>query len=435
MSFLDSVAPDYYTAQKAVVVGVFDVQHPQTKGDYDFQEIRSLLKTLGVETVFEVTQKRRKLDPRYCIGSGKVDEIKVGMETHEASVVVVDQGLSPPQLNNLQASFNCMVMDRTGVILEIFRQHAKTNQAKTQVEIARLEYLLPRMVGAWTHLERQKGGGGGGAFNRGMGEKQVEVDRRRAREKIHRLKSKLKQFSSDRTVQRRQRQKEFTVALVGYTNSGKSSLMNALTESGVLVEDKLFASLDAKVKTIDHHSRPRILLIDTVGFIRNLPHSLVDSFRSTLEEALTADLLLNVIDTSDPHYREHMEVTDEVLKTIGGDHIPQLMVYNKSDLIEDKYLGKILGKGSQFISANDPKDVKQLRDAIDGFFLENFVSAEVSVPAENHDVISFMQKECIVGEFSHQETVLTYHVLVHQNKLTNLKRVVSKYEQCTIKIK
>lgn len=363
----------------------------------DLRELEQLLATLKIPVVSRVLQKRQKLTPNCLIGEGKVEEIAALAKRDGVKLVVFDRPLSGPQVRNLEQMTGCEVLDRTGVILEIFARHARSAAAKTQVEIARLEYQLPRLVGAWTHFQRQRGG----VLSRGMGEKQIEIDRRRARERISRLKKQLDGLYQDRRQQRKARQTELKVALVGYTNSGKTSLMSAMTRSSAQAEDVLFATLDTNVRTLDPSTRPRILLSDTVGFIRNLPHGLVDSFRSTLDEVLEADLLLHVVDVSHPNYRAQMQTTEQVLREIGAGDIPVLVVFNKIDRLEDPLLPKILQKafkGSIVISAMNETDVARLRKHVFRYFEENLVKATLECAAEDQATLSIIYQACLILE-------------------------------------
>jgi GTP-binding protein HflX len=375
----------------------------QTLND-DMDELAKLLETLQVAVKGRVVQRRQKLTPKCLLGEGKVEEIRLLAEQEGAGLVVFDHPLSGPQVRNLEQMTGCEVLDRTGVILEIFARHARTTQAKTQVEIARMEYLLPRMTGAWTHLERQRGGG----IQRGMGEKQIEVDRRLAREKINRLKKQLEGIDKDRQIQRKARRNELKVALVGYTNSGKTSLLAGLTRAQVQAEDVLFATLDASVRTLDPSTRPKILLSDTVGFIRHLPHALVESFKSTLNEVLEADLLIHVVDISHPHYQLQIKTTEGVLRDIGAGDIPVMMVFNKMDRLEDQLLPKILRsvyRGSVFISAHRDDDLTLLRRQIFKFFEENLIKATLMVPHGEASALSTVYQSCLILE-SHFEDPL-----------------------------
>lgn len=393
---IDLEAADF----KAVVAGVQLPGKADENEDIieeDLDELEGLLKTLTIETVGRVVQKRQKLSPTFLIGAGKVDEIKELLEKHCAKLVIMDNELSGPQIRNIEKATGAQVFDRAAIILDIFARHAKTNAAKTQVQIAQLEYLMPRLTGAWTHFQRQTGGG---VRARGMGEKQIEVDRRRAREKIAKLKKKLAQIEKERSLQRRSRQGELKVALVGYTNSGKTTVMKQMTSTTELGKDELFATLDSTVRTIDPNTRPKILLSDTVGFIRNLPTSLVESFKSTLEEVLEADLLVHVVDVSHEHYVKQMHTTENVLNEIGAGYIPTVLIFNKMDQVEDEaFLPRILRKkypDSICVSAMERDDMVRLREHIYNFFLRDFVEAILEVPFDDQNAIAAVHSQCVI---------------------------------------
>ena len=280
-----------------------------------------------------VLQKREKIDPRYFIGKGKAEEIVQQAKALDLQLIIFDDELSPSHVRNfLRLTETIKVMDRTGLILDIFRQHAKTKEAKTQVELAHLLYLLPRLTRLWTHLERQMGGIGTRA---GAGETQIEVDRRLIRDRIAKLRKELKKIDRERATQGKRRKGLFRVALVGYTNAGKSTLMNAFTGSDIVTRDQLFATLDTTVRTLELNSRHKVLLSDSVGFIRKLPHTLVASFKSTLMEVLEADLLLIVLDANNSAVDDHLKTVREVLTGIGANRKRQILVMNKVDLIEE----------------------------------------------------------------------------------------------------
>lgn len=391
---LSHSTPDPSPLHKAIIVGVL-VTGEDDHLTEELAELEQLLATLKVKVVGKVLQKRQKLTPKCCIGEGKVEDIRQLAAELGAKQVIFDRSLSGPQVRNLEEMTGCEVLDRTGVILEIFARHARTTQAKTQVEIARLEYMLPRMTGAWTHLERQRGGG----VQRGMGEKQIEVDRRLARERISRLKKQLESIRKDRQNQRKARRNEMKVALVGYTNSGKTSIMSALTRAHIQGEDVLFATLDSNVRTLDPSTRPRILLSDTVGFIRNLPHGLIESFKSTLDEVLEADLLLHVVDVSHPGFRVQMQTTDEVLREIGAGDIPTIIIFNKMDRLEDHVLPKILKaayRNAVFGAANSEEDMAKLRQHVIHYFEENLVRATLVVRSDDQATLSLIYKSCLI---------------------------------------
>ncbi len=379
----------------AIIVGVLLAGDESLVLNDDLNELEQLLATLRVKVGARVIQRRAKLTPKCLLGEGKVQEIKDLATSVGAKLVIFDRPLSAPQVRNLSEMTGCEVLDRSGVILEIFARHARTTEAKTQVEIARLEYELPRLAGAWTHLERQRGGG----VQRGMGEKQIEVDRRLARERISRLKRQLESIQKDRKNQRKARRNELKVALVGYTNSGKTSVMIAMTKALTQAEDVLFATLDANVRTLDPSTRPKVLLSDTVGFIRNLPHGLIESFKSTLEEVLEADMLLHVVDLSHPKYQQQMKTTEDVLREIGAGDIPTLLVFNKMDRVDDPVLPKILRaayKNSMFVSAHADDDMARLRRHVFKYFEENLVRATIEVPSDEQTLLSLIYQSCLI---------------------------------------
>ena len=395
-------------APAAVIVGVLlPGDDGQILAD-DLDELERLLATLGIKVQGRVIQKRQKLTPKCLLGEGKIEEIKLLADAKGAGMIVFDHLLSAPQVRNLETMTSKEIFDRTGIILQIFARHARTTQAKTQVEIALLEYNLPRMTKAWTHFTRQRGGG---VSSRGMGEKQIEIDRRRARDRISRLEKQLENMHKDRQNQRKARLNELKVALVGYTNSGKTSLMIAMTKVNTQAEDVLFATLDSNVRTLDPTTRPKILMSDTVGFIRKLPHSLVESFKSTLDEVLEADLLLHVIDVSHRNYRLQMETTEQVLREIGAGDIPVVLVFNKLDLVEDPLLPKILKaayRNSVFVSAHSEDDMVKLRRHVFKYFEENLVLATLEVSAEDQATLSIVYKACLIikSDYEDQDKVI-----------------------------
>ncbi|MBI2601475.1 MAG: GTPase HflX [Deltaproteobacteria bacterium] len=395
----------------AIVVGIQKQGVDIEQVADDLLEMERLLETLGVEARGRIIQRRQKLSPGHLLGLGKIQELTALAGAKHASLIIIDHPLTGTQIKNLEELTSCQVLDRSAVILDIFAKHAKTKEAKTQVEIARLEYLLPRMVGAWTHFERQAGGG---VYVRGMGEKQIEIDRRRARERIGRLHKKLDAIRRERDTQRKLRRNELKVSVVGYTNSGKTTVMGALTLSDVRPEDRLFATLDASIKPIDPNTRPKILLSDTVGFIQNLPPSLVASFKSTLEEVLNANLLLHIVDVSSRNYEAQMATTEAVLREIGASEIPIILVFNKIDLVDDPFLARILRKkykGCMVISALNREDTKTLRSHIFNFFEERFSEAEISVAYDDAERISLVYRSCVILDANYEEDgVVHFHL-------------------------
>jgi GTP-binding protein HflX len=315
----------------AVLVGVdFGLPH----FDSELEELGLLAQTAGLTPVARLICKRKAPDAALFVGSGKADEIKELAALHQASEVIFDQSLSPAQQRNLERQLDIAVYDRTFLILEIFAQRARSHEGKLQVELARLQYLSTRLVRRWSHLERQTGGAG---VRGGPGEKQIELDRRMISESIKRTRERLAKVQKQRGTQRRQRERRetFNISLVGYTNAGKSSLFNALVKARAYAADQLFATLDTTTRNLYlGDARRQVSISDTVGFIRDLPHGLVDAFKATLQEAVDADLLLHVVDASNPHFPEQMAEVQSVLRDIGADTVPQLLVFNKLDALE-----------------------------------------------------------------------------------------------------
>jgi GTP-binding protein HflX len=312
--------------ERAVLVGVKDKHQGEDKVKEYLDELAFLAQTAGAEPIKKFTQQLNKPDPGTFIGKGKLNEIKSFNKEYNIDTVIFDEELTPSQLRNVEKELKCKIMDRTNLILDIFAKRAKTAHAKTQVELAQYEYLLPRLTGMWTHLERQRGGIG----TRGPGEREIETDRRIVRDKITRLKKQLAKIDKQKATQRKNRGKLVRVALVGYTNVGKSTLMNILSKAKVFQENKLFATLDTTVRKVAIGNLP-FLVSDTVGFIRKLPHSLVESFKSTLDEVREADLLLHVVDISHQGFEEQIQIVNETLKDIGAGDTPTYVVFNKID--------------------------------------------------------------------------------------------------------
>ena len=312
--------------EKTVIVGIITQKQNEEKLAEYLDELEFLTFTAGGEVVKRFSQKMERPNPKTFLGTGKMDEIHLYIKEHDISTVIFDDELTPSQQKNITRILDCKVLDRTNLILDIFAQRAETSYARTQVELAQCQYLLPRLSGMWTHLERQKGGIG----MRGPGETEIETDRRIVRDRISLLKDKIKTIDKQMGVQRGNRGAMVRVALVGYTNVGKSTLMNVISKSDVFVENKLFATLDTTVRKVVIKNLP-FLLSDTVGFIRKLPTQLVDSFKSTLDEVREADLLLHVVDISHPDFEDHIESVNQILKDIKSDDKQTIMVFNKID--------------------------------------------------------------------------------------------------------
>ena len=370
--------------EKAILVSVCANGTTMERTEECLHELAFLLDTAGGIAVKQVVQKLERPDPRTYIGSGKLEEVREYKNALDADFLVFDDELTPAQLRNLEREFGCRILDRTTLILDIFAKRARTSIAKTQVELAQLQYMLPRLTRMWTHLERQRGGIG----MRGPGETQIETDRRLITEKIALLKEKLRDIDKQKVQQRKNREALVRVALVGYTNVGKSTLMNLLSKSDVFAENKLFATLDTTVRKVVLGNLP-FLLTDTVGFIRKLPHSLVESFKSTLDEVCEADLLLHVVDISHPDYEEQINAVNRTLEEIGAADKPTILVFNKIDaytfiekdeddltpmtkanwsleMLENSWMSKCQSLGQQpqpiFISAANRDNIDTLRN-------------------------------------------------------------------------
>lgn len=355
--------------ERALLVGLSSTSVGSSEVEESLDELALLADTAGAEVVDRVAQYRRAIHPAYYVGAGKAEEIREKCEASEIDLVIFDDDLSPAQVKNLDRIIERRIVDRSGLILDIFATRARSRQAKLQVELAQLKYLMPRLTRQWSHLSRQAGGvGSGGAIgSRGPGETQLEVDRRLVRGRIDQLSQALEEVSEAYTLQRKQRDAMFCIALVGYTNAGKSTVFNALTHAGTLVENRLFATLDSTTRSINVTDRQEILLSDTVGFIRKLPHHLVSSFKSTLSEVSNADLLLHVVDVSHPNCEEHIYTVNSVLEELGAAEIPVIMVLNKRDRLDSQdFLRRIQTAyaDSIGISALNTADIEHMRQAI-----------------------------------------------------------------------
>lgn len=345
--------------ERGVLVAVGEKSESDERMQEMMDELEFLSQTLQIDILGKFTQKLEHPDPRTFVGKGKLEEIKVMCKMDKIDVVVFDDDLSPSQLRNLEKELKVKIYDRSLLILDIFLKRAKTAQAKTQVELARFQYLLPRLTRMWTHLERQRGGTG---TRGGAGEKEIETDRRIIRDQINVLKKKLEKIEKQSTTQRKSRSGIARVALVGYTNAGKSTLMKLLSKEKVYAKDELFATVDSTVRKVVLNNIP-FLLSDTVGFIRKLPHALIESFKSTLAEVMEADILLHVIDASNPSYEDHVQVVDETLAEILAGDITTIKVFNKMDKVE-KPVAKNGKSLSIQISAKSKEGIPELRELL-----------------------------------------------------------------------
>ncbi|MCQ2530503.1 MAG: GTPase HflX [Lachnospiraceae bacterium] len=370
--------------------------------DHSMEEMLNLIEACNMEIVDVIRQKLPHPEAGTYLGRGKVEELKAAVIETGATYCIFEDNLSPAQLKNLQNIVGCEIWDRTTLILEIFSRRAKTREARLQVESAYLQYMLPRLSGMWQHLGRQ-GGGGGSRANKGVGETQLELDRRQINQRIAELRRELDVISRTRSVQRQGRKRGTlpSVALVGYTNAGKSTIMNKMLamsggeeEKKVFQKDMLFATLDTSIRRIHTESNKDFLLSDTVGFIENLPHSLIKAFRSTLEEAAQADLILVVLDVSDPYYRQHKKVTEDTLKELEADTIPRIYVMNKADMVPDvaETIPKI--KGDEiWISAEEEIGMQELVDLILSSVYSGNQTLDLLVPFQRGDLMNLLHNQ------------------------------------------
>src|SRR5687767_5898519 len=385
---------------RAIVAAVQRPSVSDAEFDASLTELRQLAKTLGFEVVATFTQKRAGFDAAAYFGTGKREELKEKILQEAADMVLIDHEISPSQAFNLEKEVGGEVMDRTMVILEIFHRHASSRFARAQVEIARLGYMAPRMREA-AKLAGPKDRARSGTGGRSGGESHGELDRRKIRDRIAELQQDLDAMVLERKTQRARRQERQSlarVALVGYTNAGKSTLMRALTGNEALVADKLFATLDTTVRALHPETVPRVLVSDTVGFIKNLPHGLVASFKSTLDETLEASLLAHVVDASDPGFERQLAVTEEVLDEIGAKDVPRLLVFNKIDRGGDEAALRARYPGCIVMSARREGDIARLREAISGFFEQRLVEAELFLPWSAQKLRGQIFETCTVLE-------------------------------------
>lgn len=393
------------TKQKAIIVGV------QLKNGADFEyammELRNLADACYIEVVDELSQKADRINPTHYIGTGKIQELRALMEARECELVVFNDELSPSQIRNLEAELACTVIDRTILILDIFAERAKTREAQLQVEVARLQYSLPRLVGLRASLGRQ--GGGSGLKNRGAGETKLELDRRRIEERITALQAELEKLVATRQNQRKKRKKNEmpVVCLVGYTNTGKSSLMNALLEAydpdttkQVFAKDMLFATLETSVRSIELPDNKSFLLTDTVGFVSQLPHHLIKAFRSTLEEVTEADLLVHVVDYAHEDYEQLVTVTNETLGELGADGIPTVYAYNKCDLTEHPY--PMRSGNSVYMSVKEGQGIQELIEVVRSHIFANYVKKDILIPFNQGKLVSYFNEHAHVMATSYE---------------------------------
>jgi len=424
-----NTVPSDNKREKAVLVGLCSLPDtPRTLVEEYLAELAFLADTAGADVIETYIQEKKLRDPAYCIGKGKVDELVPFVKEHEIDLVIFDDDLTPGQARNLERALECKVIDRTGLILQIFAIRAQSAQARMQVELAQLEYMLPRLSGAWTHLSKQKGGIG----SKGPGETQIETDRRLVRNRIALLKKKLREVSLQHNTRTRGRQTVPRVALVGYTNAGKSTLMNVLCpEAEAFTENRLFATLDTKTRRLELSINKLVLLSDTVGFIRKLPHHLVESFKSTLDEVLQADFLLHVIDISHPGFEDQMQVVRETLKELGVDHENFIEVFNKIDALEDQeQLRAIREKYPEavFISAARGVNISVLKEIIGRYVARDYKERKIVTHVSNYKLIGYLYEnvEVIDKRFVDEDVELTFRA--HKNQIKHIDALVNASE-------
>ena len=407
--------------ERVLLAGVDCEDHPD-EFDRSMEELANLAKACYMEPVGMVTQRMEIINKGLYMGTGKVQELKDAAQMLDAELIIFNDTLTPSQLRNLQEETGKAVIDRTALILDIFETRARTREAKLQVESAKLQYLLPRLVGMHEALTRQ-GGTSGSMSSRGAGEKKLELDRRRIEHRIAELNRELKEVSREREVQRKKRQSSRLplVALVGYTNAGKSTIMNAMIdkyvqdeEKKVLEKDMLFATLDTTVRRINTGNNKDFLLSDTVGFIHKLPHGLVKAFRSTLEEVKNADLLLQVVDYSDPHYREQMATTRETLVELNAGDIPMIIAFNKADKAQEEIsYPKTSGENKVYISAKEEGSLELLVQTILNRIYADFAECRFLIPYDVGSIVSYLMENAHVLSIEYEETGTKLQVKCH----------------------
>ena len=390
-------------------------------------ELKNLCIACDIEIVGEMEQNLKKINPTFYMGSGKIEELRDLIEEMNAEIIVFNNELSASQIKNIEEEVKCNVIDRTALILDIFANRAKTREAKLQVEVARLQYELPRLIGANENLGRQSGGVG--TKNRGAGETKLELDRRRIEDRIASLNKELEILKYQRNTQKNKRKKSNipNVALVGYTNAGKSSVMNVLVENFINKEDKkvfeknmLFATLETYVRNIKLHNNKSFLLYDTVGFVGDLPHNLVKAFRSTLEEVCDADLLVHIIDISNPNYKNQIDVTNETLSQIGADNIPMIYVYNKIDLIDlDK-----LDNNKILISAKRDIGIDRLIESICEKVFENYIRFKLKIPYSEGKMISNIMENATILDSEYIEDGVIFNIECSEKEYVKYKQYI-----------
>jgi len=409
--------------ERCIIVGVSTRAVGRVETEEYLNELELLADTAGANVVARMSQDRDRIDSATFIGKGKVEEIHKLIVEQTIPLVIFDDDLSAVQVRNLERILECKVLDRSGLILDIFVSRAKSNEARTQVELAQLQYLLPRLTRQWTHLSKQFGGIG----TKGPGETQIETDRRMIRSRISHLKEKLERISQQRSTQRKGRLHHTRAALVGYTNTGKSTLLNLLSGSDVFVENRLFATLDPTTRLVPLNPSIQMLMTDTVGFIRKLPHHLVASFKSTLEEVTEADLLLHVVDVSSSTFEEQIKVVKETLAELGADDKPTLMVFNKIDLLIDRTILQTLADEYPhrvFISAMRGINILGLKDEVLSLLKKEFVEETFRVRQDQQKLISQLHSAGEVLERIYEDTEVVLRMRIRRKDKDRVENLI-----------
>jgi len=420
-------------AEKTVLVFFAKKDENIIKIKESLEELKLLSVTAGANVVKTFSQVSDSFDSRYMIGKGKAEEIAEYVKEKEVSLVIFENELSFTQLRNLEKKIECKILDKSNLILDIFANNARTSQAKLQVELAQLEYLLPRLTRQWTHLSKQYGGIG----TKGPGETQIETDRRLINTRISVLKEKLVKIDQQRKTQALERQNSIRLSLVGYTNAGKSTLLNLLTDSDVYVKDKLFATLDtstrmlkltnAKVKKIVSRFPKKVLISDTVGFIKNLPHNLIESFKSTLSEVVESDILLHVIDVSNPNFGEQIEVVKDTLDEIGAGKIKTINIFNKVDKLDDFELinvVKINYPDSVFMSAQKGLNVESLLDKIKTELSKDYEERTIKLKKDDFKLLNYIYKMAEVIDLKYLKSAIKVTIKSNRENLSYIEKIV-----------
>ena len=392
--------------QKSILIGIEFSSNGSSQLSDNLKELNGLAETAHYNVVTSISQKLTRINPKSYIGKGKVEEVAQLCRQFSADIVIFDENLSPAQNRNLENIFKCRVIDRSWLILEIFGNHARTREARVQVELASLKYALPRLTKMWGHLSRQRGGIG----MKDVGETQIQLDRRLIRDRITKLDRKLKQIDLEKTTQRKNRRDVFKVALVGYTNAGKSTLMNQLTEAESLVENKLFATLDSTIRKIKKNFPYPVVLSDTVGLIDKLPHDLIASFKSTLDEVRDANLLIRMVDISDPNAKRQIQTTNNVINELGVENTDSLLVFNKVDKINDPEILELeLQRHPKaiIISSKNGTGLDALRKAIISSYESKLSSHQITIKYEQAKLIPRIRKYAVIVKSDYEDTFIS----------------------------